>query len=345
MPKKSLFLILFITLQAAFLLICCTARDTTKIPIVYSPHYDIKIFGIQRLHPFDSEKYSKVMLYLTKELHLNQNQFYAPEPVTEEILLQVHTVRYLQSLRKSKVICEIAETKPLSFIPAAILDRKILLPMRYAAGGTILGTNLAIKHRWAINLSGGYHHAKADEGSGFCFYADINLAVQNLHHIDSTMKIMIIDLDAHQGNGYASIIKDDPRVIIFDMFTYENYPADQKLYKYMDYKIPLNLNLGDEKYLKILKSFLTKALKKTPPDFIIYNAGTDILAGDKLGKLKVSEKGIIERDAYVFKQALDNEIPVLMLLSGGYTKESAEVIGKSIQHLYLEVIGEKESGN
>src|SRR3989338_4264328 len=175
-------------------------ENTDKLPIVYSKHYDISLFGLEKFHPFDTQKYGKVYRYLVNKVGINKNRFYTPEIVSEEDLLSVHTPEYLYSLKESKNVARIAELGILAKIPNIILQHKLLKPMRYATGGTILGCDLALEHGWAINLSGGYHHAKADSGGGFCFFADVPIAVYKLLKNNPNLSIMIIDLDAHQGN-------------------------------------------------------------------------------------------------------------------------------------------------
>lgn len=309
-----------------------------KIPIIYSKNYNIKLLGIQKLHPFDTEKPEKIYNYLKKQFKFSKEQFYEAEKISDKKLLEVHTQKYLSSLNKSKVIAETAELHALQYLPPALLKRKILRPIKFAVSGTLSGTEIAIKHGFAINLSGGYHHAKANSGEGFCFFADINLAVKKLKEKHNINSIMIIDLDAHQGNGHESIIKDDTTIHIFDVYNKDIYPDDEDVKQYIDYNFPISINTKDTEYLTIIKEELPKAIKESKPDFIIYNAGTDIYKGDLLGMLSVSEKGIITRDEFVFKNAIDNKIPVLMLLSGGYSKKSADITAKSIENILIKYL-------
>ena len=142
-------------------------------------------------------KYGKIYNYLKSKLGIGADHFSQPSLLTEAELLKIHSKQYLDSLHSSLVIAEIAELAMLAVIPAAVLQEKILKPMKYATGGTVLGLDLARQYGWAINLSGGYHHAKADRGSGFCFFADIPLAIILLREHDPGMRVLIIDLDAH----------------------------------------------------------------------------------------------------------------------------------------------------
>jgi len=190
-----------------------------------------------------------------------------------------------------------------------------------------------MQHGWAINLSGGYHHAKAESGGGFCFFADIPLAVYKLFKENPKASIMIVDLDAHQGNGYASIFRDDSRIHIFDVYNEEIYPYDGEAKRYIEFDYPVKSFIEDREYLSLLERELGGAMVKSKPNLIVYNAGTDVLRGDPLGCMSISEDGIIKRDEIVFRNAFKNKIPILMVLSGGYTRKSAGVIGKSIENI------------
>jgi len=309
-------------------------KGIEKIPIIFSEHYDIALLGLEKLHPFDTQKYGKVYNYLVEKAGIAKDRFYTPEPVFKKELLSVHTPEYLSSLKKSKNIAKIAELEILSLIPNTLLQKHLLQPMRYATGGTVLGCQLALKYGWAINLSGGYHHAKRDSGGGFCFFADIPIALYKVFEEKKNLKALIIDLDAHQGNGCEAILGDDPRVHILDVYNEEIYPWDFEARKYIDFDYPVKSYIEDKEYLKIVEKGIKKAMTKLKPGLIIYNAGTDILEGDPLGCMSISENGIIKRDEVVFKYALENRIPILMVLSGGYTHKSAEIIGKSIENIF-----------
>ena len=313
-----------------------------KLPIIYSNHYDIGLLGIEKLHPFDTKKYGKIYRYLVNKLNIDKNRFYYIEnEVSQEDLLIVHTKRYLNSLKNSFNVAMIAEVPILSFIPNFLLQKYLLKPIRFATQGTIIGTKLALKHRWAINLSGGYHHVKPDSGGGFCYYADVAIAILKLLK-DKKLKILIVDLDAHQGNGNEIIFKDNENVDIFDIYNFEIYPMDELAKRYIKYNFPVNSFTDDKEYLKILKTELPDAIQNSKPDLVIYIAGVDILDSDPLGWMSVSENGIVKRDEIVFKECLKENIPILMVLGGGYTKNSAYVISKSIENLLINILGLKE---
>jgi histone deacetylase 11 len=331
--------LLFVVLFSAY--VGCTysaqpdtwPRPTGVVPLVFSKEYDISFFGIEKIHPFDTKKYGKIARHLADAFGLLPRDFQCPQKATDAELLSIHTPGYLASLKKSSVVASIAEIPLLRYLPNVLLQRKMLDAMRYATGGTVLGAQLAMDNGWAINLSGGYHHAKAHKGEGFCFFADIPLAIKKLREKQPKLKVLIVDLDAHQGNGLEAISGPDPLTFIFDMYSANNYPRDRAVSNYIDFNHPLADYIQDEDYLTPLKSELPKAIKAVQPDLIIYNAGTDIFERDPLGKMRVTKEGIIERDHFLFSQAFANKTPILMVLSGGYSSQSADIVGSSIENV------------
>jgi len=306
-----------------------------SIPIIYSSQYNISILGIENFHPFDSKKFKKVYKGLIDSQAICPSQFFHPQIVTDSQLLHVHTPDYLHTLRKSSVIAKIVEISPLRFLPAFVLHSSILKPMKYATGGTILGVELALRCGWAINLSGGYHHAKASAGDGFCVYADVPIALHSMWKEFPELKVLIVDLDAHQGNGNSSILGGDNRVAILDLYNSSIYPHDFDAVQQVKYPVPLERRTKTNQYLELLSHWLPKAVSDFGPGLIVYNAGTDIFKDDQLGGLSVSEEGVIQRDEFVFKVAFQNRIPILMVLSGGYNRKSGDIIARSIGNIMV----------
>lgn len=307
--------------------------SVNKLPIIFHEKYDISFMGIEKLHLFDSKKYGKVFNNLCKNLNLTKENFYRPEELNPKNLELVHSNEYLDSLYKPETIAQISEIWPLRYLPNFVLQRSVLTPMKYATNGTVLGAKLALEQGWAINLSGGYHHAKYNSGEGFCVFADIPLAVYKLWEKNPELKVMVIDLDAHQGNGHESIFKDDNRIDIFDVYNGEIYPNDIYAQQFIKYDYPVKSFIKDKEYLDLIRKELPKAIQEFEPDLIIYNAGTDIFSEDPLGRMSVSKNGIIERDSFVFSSARDKNIPILMVLSGGYSKQSSNIISESIEKI------------
>ncbi|CAF1153910.1 unnamed protein product [Adineta steineri] len=195
---------------------------------------------------------------------------------------------------------------------------------------------LALERGWAINIGGGFHHCSSDSGGGFCAYADLTLLIKNLfiYYSDRIKKVLIVDLDAHQGNGHEHDFMNDERVFIMDMYNSQIYPRDQHAKTAIKCKIELMNHTDDKTYLRLLHINLEKSLKEFQPDFVVYNAGTDILEGDLLGNLDITPEGVIIRDEIVFSKCIrERNIPIVMCTSGGYQRTNARVIADSILNL------------
>lgn len=301
--------------------------------IVFHPEYDITFGGLEKQHAFDSTKYGRVFGFLQDAGSGLLEKVLQPHAVSDEDLRLVHTPRYLSSLRYSEEIAKVTELAILGQVPNKLLQENLIAPKKLATGGTILAVRHALANQWAINLSGGYHHAKADSGEGFCIFSDIAIAAYRLWADEPDVRIMIVDLDAHQGNGFASIFRDDPRTHIYDIYNEEVYPNDTDARAFINDDLPIQSGCKDGEYLSLLQKTLPKAIDAFSPELIIYNAGTDIYEEDPLGRLSVTAGGIMRRDDFVFQSAASAGVPIAMVLSGGYTKMSARIIADSISAL------------
>ncbi|XP_069062717.1 histone deacetylase 11 isoform X1 [Pleurodeles waltl] len=308
---------------------------STCWPIVYSSDYNITFMGLEKLHPFDSGKWGKVINFLKEESLIEDDTIVGAHEASDEDLLVAHTRQYLDKLKWSCVVASITEIPPLLFLPNCIVQRKVLKPLRTQTGGTIMAGKLAMERGWAINVGGGFHHCSGDKGGGFCAYADITLTIKFLfERVEGVSKATIIDLDAHQGNGHERDFLEDNRVYIMDVYNRYIYPGDGFAKRAIKRKIELDWGTEDEEYLHKVKTQMEGALNEMKPDIIVYNAGTDILEGDPLGGLSISPQGIIKRDEIVFETAKRHKIPILMVTSGGYQKRTARIIADSILHLH-----------
>jgi len=306
-----------------------------KYPIIYHPRYNITACGIEKIHHFDSRKYGRAFDFLLKSNVLSKDtKIHKPAHIIRALLFKGHSKMYLLKLCYSLIISRIVEI-PLVFLPASLLRWRLLEPMGLATQGTIDGGMMALEKSWAINLSGGYHHASYHGGGGFCVYTDISMCINHLRKYfgERVKKAMIIDLDAHQGNGHERDFLGDPNVMIVDAYNHSIYPADKEAKRAIGVDIRVYKGDSDDDYLGKLEKNITPAIANFQPDFILYNAGTDCLQGDPLGDLNVTADGIIRRDEFVFSLAFENKIPILMVLSGGYQKSNAQVIADSIANL------------
>ncbi|XP_067616720.1 histone deacetylase 11 isoform X1 [Eurosta solidaginis] len=307
---------------------------TFKLPIVYSDKYGVRFCGMEKLHPFDAAKGAHVMKLLMQNEIVAAGRFYEPTEITKAELRKVHTRKYLRSLKWSLNSAKISEIPLLLFVPNKLVQRGYLRPMRFQTAGSILAGSLALRHGWSINLGGGFHHCCAHKGGGFCPYADITLLITKTLEVERNIgTVMIVDLDAHQGNGHERDFYDNEKVFILDMYNAAIYPRDHEAKLAIRCAVELRPRTADETYLKKLKRSLNYSLNEFRPDFLVYNAGTDILIGDPLGRLSITPEGIMERDQIVFATCREQRIPIVMLLSGGYLKSSAKVIAESIVNL------------
>ncbi|CAH8272288.1 unnamed protein product [Arabidopsis lyrata] len=305
----------------------------SKVSIIYSSAYDISFMGIEKLHPFDSSKWGRVCKFLVSDGFLEEKAIVEPLEASKIDLLVVHSENYLNSLKSSATVARITEVPPVAFFPNFLVQQKVLYPFRKQVGGTILAAKLATERGWAINIGGGFHHCTAERGGGFCAFADISLCIHFAFLRLRLSRVMIIDLDAHQGNGHETDLGDDNRVYILDMYNPNIYPFDYRARRFIDQNIEVVSGTTTDEYLRKLDEALEVASRNFQPELVIYNAGTDILDGDPLGLLKISPDGITSRDEKVFRFAREKSIPLVMLTSGGYMKSSARVIADSIENL------------
>lgn len=307
--------------------------------VVYSRHYNIGFYGLERLHPFDSRKYGRVWRVLKRELgsRLKGMAIATDRAANREELRLVHTEEYLKKLGDSEYVARALELPIVARLPAWMVDWHVLRPMRWATRGTMLAAQAALEHGLVINLSGGYHHAKPDQGEGFSIYADIGIAVQWLRaqgRLSSDDRLVYVDTDAHQGNGVSHTFLSDNRAFLFDIFHGDIYPRyDLRARERIDCPVPITAACTDQEYLRALESRLPGFLDsvcKSRVGLAIYNAGTDIFAGDPIGGLQISAQAILQRDCYVVSELRKRNLPTVMLLSGGYTRQSYRLVADSV---------------
>jgi histone deacetylase 11 len=298
------------------------------VPIVYSPKYNITAFGLERLHPFDSRKYRRIHNWLIRQGLRRPQEFVSPPICTHAELLRVHTPEYLRSLRDRRVLTRILEVPVVYCLPAWLVGWRVLRPMRWATGGTILASRLALEKGLSINLSGGYHHAGGARGGGFCAYADVPLALLILKEEDRLVSALVVDTDVHQGNGTADAIRAWQWAHILDFFEQDLFPwpkAEE------DVPVPLPPRTNGAEYLDTLREYLPRALDRFHPDLVVYNAGSDVLWSDPLSHFMLTAEEMAERDLYVITEVRERKVPLAMVLSGGYGPASWEAHARSIE--------------
>ena len=317
-----------------------SATSRARLPLVYSSRYNIHFWGLEKIHPFDSCKFKKIVDTLVGQGLFDADSLIEPKEVTREVLEEVHTAAYIDKIHTSSLkVAQVTEMAILASVPNWLLQRQVITPMKVMVGGTILAAALAIEFGWAINIGGGMHHAHSSNGGGWCAFSDIYLSIQRIRATSQgkIKKVLYIDLDAHQGNGVErdKISHQDQDLLIIDLYNGSAYPQDHDAKAAIDINHELkNGEIGIE-YLARLQSALDEAVDRFPQvDLVFFNAGTDVLVNDPLGRLRVEEEEVVKRDEMVWEYALDKfKAPIVMVLSGGYSKRTAAVVTDSISNL------------
>ncbi len=268
-------------------------------------------------HRFPMVKYELLPEQLIYEGTVTESNFFSPDLLSEEEILAVHKEEYWEKL-KYLTLSRKEERRTGFPLSAALVDRERIINQ-----GTIDAANYALQYGVAMNIAGGTHHAFTDRGEGFCLLNDIAIAAHYLLKNNKAKKILVVDLDVHQGNGTAEIFRDNPNVFTFSMHGKGNYPMHKEI---SDLDIELEDKTDDETYLKILRETLPQLIDEQQPDFIFFQSGVDVLATDKLGRLGMTINGCKERDRIVFEHCCKNEIPVVASMGGGYSEKIAHII-------------------
>jgi len=268
-------------------------------------------------HRFPMEKYDLLPKQLLHEGTCTDENFFQPEFPKETHILKAHDPEYVKRLKNLELSKK--EIRVSGFpLSQALVNREQII-----ADGTLKACDYALENGIAMNIAGGTHHAFSDRAEAFCLLNDQAIGARYLQNKGLAKKILIIDLDVHQGNGTAEIFKNDDSVFTFSMHGKGNYPFRKEK---SDLDIELEDGTKDEAYLKELKSILPDLIEKTSPDFIFYLCGVDILESDKLGRLSCSINGCKERDRFVLQTCHDLQIPVECSMGGGYSKEIKHII-------------------
>ena len=277
------------------------------LKIAFNDNY---IYPLEENHRFPMIKYELIPEQLIREGTCNENNFFNPEKVDDDIVLFTHQKEYFErfkSLHLSK-----KEIREIGFpLSKELVDRELQI-----ADGTIKGVHYSIEHGISMNIAGGTHHAFYDRGEAFCMLNDQAIAANYLINKGLSKRILIIDLDVHQGNGTASLFRSNNNVFTLSFHGKKNYPFRKEK---SDLDIEFDDNTNDEKYLKILKETIPKVMDEFKPDFIFYLSGVDVLENDKLGRLSLSINGCKERDRFILDICKRDSIPIQVSMGGGYS--------------------------
>ncbi|TGE14772.1 histone deacetylase family protein [Hymenobacter elongatus] len=269
-------------------------------------------------HRFPMLKYELLPEQLLREGIVSEASFFVPTPPPEAEILRTHAVAYYQRLLAGQLTRQ--EERATGFPwSEQLIEREVTI-----LGGTIECALRALQHGIALNIAGGTHHAFADRGEGFCLLNDQAIAANYLlAHEPGVGKILIVDLDVHQGNGTAALFRHQPRVFTFSMHGARNYPHRKEQ---SDLDLPLADGTDDATYLRLLGDTLPRLLDEVQPDFVFYLAGVDVLATDKLGHLGLTREGCRQRDQLVLRLCQQHRLPVVVCMGGGYSVRIADIV-------------------
>ena len=284
------------------------------LKIAYSPIYK---YDLPNGHRFPMIKYELIPEQLLYEGTIKDANFFHPDAATEETILLTHEKEYWNKLKNQQLTAK--EIRKIGFQ----MTRQLVKRGTHIANGTLQCAMFAQHHGIAMNIAGGTHHSFTDHGEGFCVFNDIAIAANYLLANNLVDKILIIDLDVHQGNGTAQIFRTENRVFTFSMHGAKNYPLKKEQ---SDLDIGLPDKTEDEFYLKILQETLPALIDNVEPDFIFYLSGVDILKTDKLGRLNMSIEGCKKRDQFVLESCIKNKIPVTVSMGGGYSEKLTDIV-------------------
>ncbi len=284
------------------------------LKIAYSPIYK---YQLPENHRFPMMKYELIPEQLLYEGTVSDHNFFHPQALTEAIILKTHSKTYWNKLKNLELSAR--EIRKIGFP----VRKELIQRGTHISQGTIDCCLYSMQFGVAMNVAGGTHHSFRDRGEGFCLLNDFAIAANYLLDNKIAEKILIVDLDVHQGNGTAKIFENEPRVFTFSMHGEKNYPTQKEK---SDLDIGLPDKCEDELFLSTLKNTLPKLIDDVQPDIVLYLSGVDIIASDKLGRLNISKEGCKERDRFVFEQCKKNNIPVAVSMGGGYSPKIFDIV-------------------
>ncbi|AFY38527.1 Histone deacetylase [[Leptolyngbya] sp. PCC 7376] len=283
-------------------------------PVIYHPNY---VTPIPEEHRFPMPKFKRLYEMLLRDDVIRSEQVYEPEFPEMDWLELVHDRNYIDAYRNGTLDKKAQRRIGLPW------SKGVVTRTLTAIGGTVTTAKLALEHGLACNTAGGTHHAFPTYGSGFCILNDLAIAAKTVRHLGLAKKILIIDLDVHQGDGTAFIFQDEPDVYTFSMHCEINFPSKKQN---SNFDIPLPAGLDDDGYLQILANHLDDLLSAVKPDLVFFDAGVDTHVGDRLGKLAMTDRGIYRRERMVLSACHAAGYPVACVIGGGYSKNIDDLV-------------------
>lgn len=293
-----------------------TLQNIKGLPIIHSDDY---VCMLPPKHRFPMPKFKMIMDILCSDQVVDRrNQVLEPRQITSEEAASVHTPTYIEKFFTGT-------TSPVEQRATGFeWSDGLLSRVRLETGGTVLASKVALQRGLACSTGGGTHHAFPDRGAGFCLINDIAIAARLSHR-----KVLIVDLDVHQGDGTALIFQQDPSVFTFSMHAEKNFPFRKQR---SDLDVALASGMGDIEYMKILQEHLEDLFTIFNPELVIYDAGVDPHKDDELGKLALTDEGLLERDKFVLESALRRGVPAAAVIGGGY---SSDLVALARRHSIL----------
>ena len=296
-------------------------------PLIYHPIYSQ--LPLPEGHRYPIHKYQ--LLHSAVKHHMDSDpkwgnafEMFQPMPVSVEQVKQVHDGEYVDLLVSGNLPA--AKMRRIGFPWSEQLIERTL----YSSGGTCLAAEMAIESGLAIHLSGGYHHAHRDFGSGFCLLNDLVLAAKHALTFEHIDKVLIVDSDVHHGDGTATLCQENDDIITLSFHCDKNFPARKPV---SDLDVPLSRETEDEEFLRCFEQVTNMAIAHHQPDLIIYDAGVDIHQDDELGYLNISTQGIFKRDCLMLNLAKSKAIPMACVVGGGYRSEHKDLVPIHMQLL------------
>ena len=302
------------------------------IHVFYDDNFNIDLGLLNHLHPFDGLKFKKI--YKAIKTNENITIHSSIEPISMEIIKEFPNELISMLIFDKVPVLRALEVPNIPFISFKTIDKKVLSPMRRGVNATLQAAQLALTGKNCWNLAGGYHHASQHGMQGFCIYNDIGIAYQELiksGELVNDDKVLIIDTDAHHGNGNARTFMDNENVTIIDVYNESIYPLTYSTRERVDIPVPLAHGVTPEYYLDSLDNALKELTAEFKIAFVV--AGTDVLKTDKLGGMHLTIDDIVKRDRLTLTRLNELNIPAVFLGAGGYSKESAQAVAASITEL------------
>ena len=281
------------------------------LPIVHNPDH---VAPLPAGHRFPMGKFGKVYEWLIRDGVATLDQFHCAPPATADLVTLAHDAQYVDAYSAGTL--DARAMRRIGFPWSEQLVRRTFT----ALGSTLLAAELALEHGLACSTAGGTHHAFRNAGSGYCIFNDLAVTARSLHRRGLARRVLIVDLDVHQGDGTASILRDDTDLVTFSMHCDANFPFHKEA---SDLDVALPVGADDTAYLAALAAHLPDLLASVRPDIVLYDAGVDPHINDALGKLALTDEGLLRRDRYVLETCVRRGIPVATVIGGGYSRDVA----------------------